>query len=106
MGLTGCILTATLRLVPVETAYVEVDYRRTANLGETLEQFTATNRDFRFSVAWIDCLAGGKLAGPLGADAGQLCSPLGTAGPVCRPIPCGCRAAAGGRCRSTSRRSC
>ena len=63
MGLTGCILTATLRLVPVETAYVEVDYRRTANLGETLEQFTATNRDYRFSVAWIDCLARGKSLG-------------------------------------------
>jgi decaprenylphospho-beta-D-ribofuranose 2-oxidase len=63
MGLTGCILSATLRLVPVETAYVEVDYQRTANLGDTLERLTATNRDFHFSVAWIDCLARGKSLG-------------------------------------------
>jgi FAD/FMN-containing dehydrogenase len=63
MGLTGCILSATLRLVPVETAYVEVDYQRTANLGDTLERLTATNRDFHFSVAWIDCLARGAALG-------------------------------------------
>ncbi|HTU23806.1 MAG TPA: FAD-binding oxidoreductase [Pirellulales bacterium] len=57
MGLTGCILTATLRLLPVETAYVDVEYRRTADLGETLERCTATAGDYRYWVAWIDCLA-------------------------------------------------
>jgi decaprenylphospho-beta-D-ribofuranose 2-oxidase len=63
MGLTGCILSATFRLLPVETVYVDVDYRRTANLDDTLEQMTATNRDYRFSVAWIDCLARGASLG-------------------------------------------
>ncbi|HEX4143799.1 MAG TPA: FAD-binding oxidoreductase [Pirellulales bacterium] len=63
MGLTGCILTATLRLAPVETAYVAVEYRRTANLVDTLARLSATNHDFRFSVAWIDCLARGNSLG-------------------------------------------
>jgi FAD/FMN-containing dehydrogenase len=57
MGLTGCILSARLRLVPVETAYVDVTYKRTADLDQTLECLTATNGDYRYSVAWIDCLA-------------------------------------------------
>jgi len=60
MGLTGSILSATLRLVPVETAYVEVDYQRTTNLGDTLERPDGHDRDFHFSVAWIDCLARGN----------------------------------------------
>jgi FAD/FMN-containing dehydrogenase len=63
MGLTGCILSARFRLVRVESAYVDVTYRRTANLDETLECFDATNRDYRYSVAWIDCLASGAALG-------------------------------------------
>jgi decaprenylphospho-beta-D-ribofuranose 2-oxidase len=72
MGLTGCILSATLRLVSVETAYVDVDYRRTASLGATLDCFAATNHDYRFSVAWIDCLARG---GSLGRSVVMLGNP-------------------------------
>ena len=63
MGLTGCIVSATIQLVAVETAYVDVDYRRTANLGDTLDRLATTNRDFRFSVAWIDCLGRGNSLG-------------------------------------------
>ena len=63
MGLTGCIVSATIQLVPVETAHLHVDYHRTANLGATLECFAATNRDHRFSVAWIDCLGRGNALG-------------------------------------------
>lgn len=63
MGLTGAVVSARLRLVPTESAYVLVDYRRTRDLDATLECFAQTDRQYRYSVAWIDCLAGGKSLG-------------------------------------------
>jgi decaprenylphospho-beta-D-ribofuranose 2-oxidase len=57
MGLTGIILAAKLRLRRVETAFVDVRYHRTRDLDETLETFAAEDRKYRYSVAWIDCLA-------------------------------------------------
>lgn len=63
MGLTGFILAAKFRLLAVEAAYYGVDYRRTKNLEESLQAFVETNDRYRYSVAWIDCLAGGKNLG-------------------------------------------
>lgn len=63
MGLTGCIVSARIRLQRIVTGYVDVTYRRTHNLDETLEAFATGNRSFRYSVAWIDCLASGKAIG-------------------------------------------
>ena len=56
-GLTGIILSATLRLRRVESAYVRVDYTRCANLDQLLETMAASDKDYLYSVAWIDCLA-------------------------------------------------
>jgi FAD/FMN-containing dehydrogenase len=73
MGLTGVILTATIRLHRVETAYYDVTYRRTRNLDESLDVFAETDEEYRYSVAWIDCLARGSGLGRsvlmLGRDA-------------------------------------
>lgn len=63
MGLTGFILSARFRLLSVESAYYAVDYRRTRNLDESLEAFEETNDRYRYSVAWIDCLARGSSLG-------------------------------------------
>lgn len=63
MGLTGIILSAVFRLAKVETAYCEVDYQRTANLDVTLDRFQSTHDDYRYSVAWIDCVATGPSLG-------------------------------------------
>lgn len=63
MGLTGCIISARVQLVRTATAYVGVDYRRTADLDGALEVFAATDCDYRYSVAWIDCLASGRSLG-------------------------------------------
>lgn len=63
MGLTGMILSARIQLAKVETAYYDVTYRRTANLDEALECFASTDKDYRYSVAWVDCLAVGKSLG-------------------------------------------
>lgn len=63
VGLTGIILSARLRLRPVESAYVRVDYRRCAHLNELLEVMAASDKDYLYSVAWVDCLASGASLG-------------------------------------------
>src|SRR5579884_650956 len=62
MGLTGVILSARLRLLPVESGYLRVRYQRTANLDRTLDAF-ADDAGHHYSVAWIDCLASGPSLG-------------------------------------------
>jgi len=57
VGLTGVILKVRLRLLPVESAYVKVDYQRCGHLDEALEAMKASDKDYLYSVAWVDCLA-------------------------------------------------
>lgn len=63
MGLTGAILSARLRLRAVESAWINVDYQRAANLDQALESFSSGDARYQYSVAWIDCLAGGAKLG-------------------------------------------
>jgi decaprenylphospho-beta-D-ribofuranose 2-oxidase len=62
MGLTGIIQTVRFRLKPVETAFLTVDYKKAANLDEALKAF-GQDHEYRYSVAWIDCLASGASLG-------------------------------------------
>ncbi|HZT67904.1 MAG TPA: FAD-binding oxidoreductase [Acidimicrobiales bacterium] len=63
MGLTGVVTEAVVRLMPVETAYVWVDTDRTPDLDSTLALMAASDADYRYSVAWIDCLTRGASMG-------------------------------------------
>lgn len=63
MGLTGVILDARIRLRRVETAYMNVQNERAANLDIALERFFETDDEFAYAVAWIDCLAKGRSLG-------------------------------------------
>jgi decaprenylphospho-beta-D-ribofuranose 2-oxidase len=63
MGLTGPILSARIRLRPVETAFVKADYRRLPHLDAVLGAFESSDRSYRYSVAWVDCLASGDSLG-------------------------------------------
>lgn len=63
IGLTGLILRARLRLTPVQSGYMKVDYRRCTDLDDVLGQMKEGDHRYTYSVAWVDCLARGKALG-------------------------------------------
>ncbi|WP_431986016.1 FAD-binding protein [Streptomyces griseoflavus] len=63
MGLTGVILTATIRLQPVETSLMSVDTERADDLDDLMARLADTDHRYRYSVAWIDLLARGRATG-------------------------------------------
>ncbi len=62
MGLTGVILSAAFRMIPIETSFIRQETHRAANLREAMDRFEAS-QGWTYSVAWIDCLAGGDSLG-------------------------------------------
>lgn len=63
MGLTGIIGEIRLQLTRIETASLQVQYRRTTDLQHTLALFEDPDWDDDHTVAWIDCLTGGAQMG-------------------------------------------
>ena len=59
MGLTGILLSATLRLLAVETSRMRVDTERARDLDDLMGRMESGDSGYRYSVAWIDCLARG-----------------------------------------------
>ena len=62
MGLTGVILRAAVRLRKVQSGWIRQHLQPTADLGETMDAFEAA-QEATYSVAWIDCLSGGRAQG-------------------------------------------
>ena len=63
MGLTGVIAELTLRLLPIETSAMRVDTDRAADLDAVMAMMEAGDANYRYTVAWIDCLARGAHMG-------------------------------------------
>ncbi len=63
MGLTGIVLSATIRLIPIETSRMSVDTDRLPDLDTLLAAMTDGDDNYRYSVAWVDLLARGKHLG-------------------------------------------
>lgn len=60
MGLTGIITEATLKMIPIETAYMKVQHYAAKNLDEILAMLGDKSKEEKYSVAWIDCLSTGE----------------------------------------------
>lgn len=63
LGLTGVVLDATFDLIPLETAFLTVDAERAADLDDLMARMVDGDERYRYSVAWIDCLATGRSLG-------------------------------------------
>ena len=60
MGLTGAVVEATIKLIPAQTDRVRVDIERARDLDDALDRMERGDEGYRYSVAWIDCLARGR----------------------------------------------
>ncbi len=63
LGLTGVITWAELQLRRIETPLLRVESIRFRNLDEFLALSAESDRDFEYTVAWVDCLGRGKQLG-------------------------------------------
>jgi decaprenylphospho-beta-D-ribofuranose 2-oxidase len=71
MGLTGIVLSATIRMVPIETSRIAVDTFKLPDLDALMEKLAGTDADYRYTVAWMDCLAKGAKLGRALLDCGN-----------------------------------
>jgi decaprenylphospho-beta-D-ribofuranose 2-oxidase len=63
LGLTGVITDVRFRLLPIETSLMLVDTERVDDLESLMARMVEGDQRYRYSVAWIDCLASGRSLG-------------------------------------------
>src|SRR5689334_12813276 len=60
LGLTGIILWAEFRLKPIVNPFIDMQRIRFSSLEEFIEISAATDRDYEYTMSWVDILIGGK----------------------------------------------
>jgi decaprenylphospho-beta-D-ribofuranose 2-oxidase len=63
MGLTGVVLEATIRLLPIETSRMSIDTHRIGDLDGLFAVMSVDDDRYRYSVSWIDLVAKGRHLG-------------------------------------------
>lgn len=63
LGLTGLILWAEFRLKPIVNSFIDMESVRFASLDEFLQLSTDSDRNFEYTVSWVDCLSSGSNLG-------------------------------------------
>ena len=63
LGLTGVIVWAEFQLLRIASPWMAQETRRFGNLAEFFALSTDSERDYAYTVAWIDCAASGKAFG-------------------------------------------
>jgi FAD/FMN-containing dehydrogenase len=78
LGLTGVIVAAELKLKRIASPFIALETVRFADLDEFFEISEASDQDYEYTVAWIDCLSHGRALGRgiymRGNHATSLCS--------------------------------
>ena len=59
LGLTGLVTELTIRLLPVNSAHLDVRYDTFNGLDEFAALSTTRKTDYQYTVAWLDCASGG-----------------------------------------------
>ena len=60
LGLTGIILWAEFRLKPIVNPFIDMERIRFSSLEEFFEISVATDRDYEYTMSWVDILIGGN----------------------------------------------
>ncbi len=71
MGLTGIVLSATIRMILIETSRLKVRTFKLPDLDALMEKLAGIDADYRYTVAWMDCLAKGARLGRALLDCGD-----------------------------------
>jgi decaprenylphospho-beta-D-ribofuranose 2-oxidase len=86
MGLTGVILEVEIRLRRIESAWIEGEVIRVKDVDQAIEAFERADREYQYSVAWIDCASGGASLGRSVIDLGNF-APVASLDPKRRTEP-------------------
>lgn len=62
MGLTGIVLSVTFKVIAIETSFIYQESIKASNLDEIFALFE-DSAEWKYTVAWIDCLQKGKSLG-------------------------------------------
>lgn len=63
LGLTGFITWAELQLIPVSNAFIQEESIQCNNLDQMFSLFAESDKNYQYTVSWIDCLAKGNQLG-------------------------------------------